>query len=42
MRFQVSVAARRRALGAPTDLAPQEIEALAQAWIAEDAARRLR
>jgi tRNA (guanosine-2'-O-)-methyltransferase len=38
----VASTARRRALGAQTDLAPEEVEALAQAWIEQDVARKLR
>ena len=38
----VAAAARRRALGAPTDLTPEEVGALARTWIAQDVARKLR
>jgi len=38
----IAATLRRRAIGGPTDLSPAEIEALAQAWIAEDEARRAR
>jgi len=38
----IAASLRRRAIGGPTDLAPAEVEALAQAWIAEDEARRAR
>jgi tRNA (guanosine-2'-O-)-methyltransferase len=38
----VATAARRRALGAPTDLTPEEVGTLAQTWIAQDVARKLR
>jgi tRNA (guanosine-2'-O-)-methyltransferase len=38
----IATSLRRRAVGGPTDLSPAEVEALAQAWIAEDEARRAR
>ena len=38
----IAASLRRRAIGGSTDLAPAEVEALAQAWIAEDEARRAR
>ena len=38
----IAASLRRRTIGGPTDLAPAEVEALAQSWIAEDEARRAR
>jgi tRNA (guanosine-2'-O-)-methyltransferase len=38
----IAASLRRRAVGGSTDLMPAEVEALAQAWIAEDEARRAR
>jgi len=38
----VAATARRQALGAPTDLSPEEVEALAQRWIASESARKHR
>ena len=38
----IAASLRRRAIGGATDLTPAEIAALAQAWIAEDEARRAR
>ena len=38
----IAASLRRRAVGGVTDMAPAEIAALAQSWVAEDEARRAR